>query len=61
MPEQKLKPCPFCGGAAQGPTAAWPHTITCTSCGATVSGYGYADFGQAVSIMKWNRREGEDK
>ena len=52
----ELKPCPFCGGKALGPTDAWPHTITCEQCGATVKGFGYDEDGMKEAIEKWNRR-----
>ena len=56
---EPLKPCPFCGGKALGPTDAWPHMITCDQCGAGVKGFGYAAEGKREAIEKWNRRADE--
>lgn len=57
--DYKLKPCPFCGGKALGPTDAWPHMVTCEDCGAGVKGFQYAGTGAWEAIQKWNRREPE--
>lgn len=51
-----LKPCPFCGGEALGPTDAWPHMIGCSQCGAGVKGFDFAEDGEREAIKKWNRR-----
>ena len=53
---KKLKPCPFCGGMALGPTDAWPHLIMCSKCGAQVKGFAYAEDGEMEAIEKWNTR-----
>lgn len=53
---EQLKPCPFCGGKALGPTDAWPHMIVCEDCGAGVKGFKYAGAGAWEAIQKWNRR-----
>ncbi len=53
---EQLKPCPFCGGKAMGPTDAWPHMITCERCGASVKGFNYAGAGAYEAITKWNKR-----
>ena len=53
----KLKPCPFCGGKALGPTDAWPHMVTCEDCGASVKGFRFGETGVYEAIEKWNRRE----
>ena len=51
-----VKPCPFCGGKALGPTDAWPHMITCERCGASVKGFAWAEDGTREAVEKWNRR-----
>lgn len=51
-----LKPCPFCGGEAVGPTDAWPHIINCCGCGAEVKGFTFAEEGELEATEKWNRR-----
>ena len=53
-----LKPCPFCGGEAVGPTDAWPHMINCIQCGACVKGFNFAEDGKREAVEKWNRRDG---
>lgn len=50
MSEQKLKPCPFCGGEAMA-TDYWPFWVYCTSCGARVHSWGLE-----ASVNAWNRR-----
>ena len=52
----ELKPCPFCGGNALGPTDAWPHMITCEQCGASVKSFKYDEEGKQEAIAKWNMR-----
>lgn len=52
----KLKPCPFCGGKAFGPTDAWPHMVYCIQCGARVKGFKFAEDGESEAVEKWNRR-----
>lgn len=52
--EEKLKPCPFCGGRARtGTDGEEGHTVFCTSC--KVETDSYADERTAIEI--WNRRE----
>ncbi len=60
MPNE-LKPCPFCGGKALGPTDAWPHMITCERCGASVKGFKYAGAGAYEAIVKWNKRTTDEE
>lgn len=55
--DYELKPCPFCGGKALGPTDAWPHMVTCEDCGASVKGFRFGETGVYEAIEKWNRRE----
>jgi len=54
--EYELRPCPFCGGKACGPTDAWPHMIVCDGCGARIIGVGFAEDGMREAVEKWNRR-----
>ena len=54
----KLKPCPFCGGAASL-NDAWPHWAYCTVCGAKVQSLKYDYEGAAEAAEKWNRRVNE--
>lgn len=56
----ELKPCPFCGGNALGPTDAWPHIIACEKCGASVKGFSYDEDGKREAAEKWNRRAKEE-
>ena len=56
---EKLKPCPFCGGKANGPTDWWPHMIACEICGAIVKGFDFAEDGMREAVEKWNRRAEE--
>ena len=52
--EEKLKPCPFCGGRARiGTDGEEGHTVFCTSC--KVETNIYAD--ERTAIEAWNRRE----
>ena len=51
MSEQKLKPCPFCGGEAMVVKMGYPHFVYCTSCGAKVHKW---DIERSVDA--WNRR-----
>lgn len=52
--EEKLKPCPFCGGRARtGTDGEEGHTVFCTSC--KVETDAYADKKTAIKV--WNRRE----
>ena len=59
MTEQKLKPCPFCGGEAkicQEKGAYWE--VACEDCYASVGVYNcYEDKGEAIEA--WNKRVGE--
>ena len=60
--ETKLKPCPFCGSeklhyskpTAYGTPAHWLSSVSCTECGAEVTGR------DDKAIEAWNRRA-EDK
>lgn len=60
MPEPKLKPCPFCGGAVvldyyggtDGPNA--PATISCNECCLDMTLRG-----RAKAVRRWNTRKGE--
>lgn len=51
--EEKLKPCPFCGGRARiGTDGEEGHTVFCTSC--KVETNIYED--ERTAIEAWNRR-----
>src|SRR5690606_35935826 len=55
-----LKPCPFCGSAAQmmgGPAAQEWHSVWCTGPGCNSRMNGIMDAGETAD--KWNRRGGE--
>ena len=53
--ENKLEPCPFCGGEAMinGITLVY---IKCTKCGVETVGYREED----EAITAWNRRTNDD-
>lgn len=52
---QKLKPCPFCGGKVQDRVGYQGITfIKCSNCGAIVSFEGNEAYQQATEA--WNRR-----
>lgn len=53
MSEQKMKPCPFCGGKAKLMNMGFPHWVCCENCGAKVHG---RTFYEKDSIEAWNRR-----
>lgn len=57
---EKLKPCPFCGGAAHASLAAYASGATahalCDGCGAAVLGYGRGERGLRDAVKRWNRR-----
>lgn len=53
MSEQKLKPCPFCGGKAKLMDMGFPHWVYCEDCGAKLHG---RTFCENDSIDLWNRR-----
>ena len=55
MTDDKLKPCPFCGGKAMinGITLVY---IKCTKCGVETVGYREED----EAITAWNRRAKDD-
>ena len=61
MKAAELKPCPFCGGAAEKKTWNAPGRSTafvvacCSECGAMTWPYGDA----RNAILRWNRRTGE--
>ena len=55
-----LRKCPFCGGNPLGPTDAWPHMITCDTCGASVKGFDFAEDGKREAAEKWNRRMNDE-
>ena len=56
--EEKLKPCPFCGGEAVYPEGltVGGYWITCSKCGIE-QGHGYMT--QEEAIAAWNRRATE--
>lgn len=56
MTDEKLKPCPFCGGKAtiNGITLVY---IKCTKCGVETVGYREED----EAIEAWNRRVNDDE
>jgi Lar family restriction alleviation protein len=60
MPENKLKPCPFCGGDAEvhiteKSEPAHYCEIVCTSCGARTARH--LDYLINVATYEWNRRK----
>lgn len=53
MSEQKLKPCPFCGGKANV-VDVYPYWVYCKRCGSRISAWTkYLE----DSVDAWNRRE----
>ena len=50
MPEEELKPCPFCGGKNLE-LLTW--NVRCTDCHT----WGPADFSDEQAIKLWNKRE----
>lgn len=64
MPDnEKLKPCPFCGGKARLFVNDDFCDVSCTKCGVSTTtffynGYGIVDTKPAIST--WNRRVGDE-
>lgn len=58
MTEQKLKPCPFCGGKAkifhyeQGDYYNEAFSVYCDNCGASLEDYDFEE----QAIEHWNKR-----
>ena len=51
--EEQLKPCPFCGGKAEGPNLYDGYAVSCADCGCRGEEVVYLE--KAIAV--WNRRE----
>lgn len=58
MNENKLKPCPFCGGKPVIYKSMLDRTVLvmCSECGATLP----SGFSEKTAIKAWNRRANDD-
>ncbi|WP_027859235.1 Lar family restriction alleviation protein [Marinobacterium jannaschii] len=55
MSNQKLKPCPFCGGEAELIEAQYPY-VECTECGISIDFLRNREFDHKAAVDKWNAR-----
>lgn len=51
--ETRLKPCPFCGGAARELNRFNANVITCRRCGVKVR---QSEMGEGDAAVRWNQR-----